>query len=117
MIGFSRVTNYSPTPSGAVTPSIGTVGLGLTLPTGPSFMEAVHTTNVWNKISSIPTTPTIAPTGLAPLNIPELTNPFNNPQGDAIQRLTTALTEIKTTEVTEIKPSYSWVVTKDGRHK
>lgn len=116
MIGFSRVVTNSPIPpSGAVTPSIVTVGLGVNIPTGLGFIDTVHATNVWNKLSSLPTTPVLTP--LKPLvGLPDMSNLFDEGSEEALNSLF-PLKESELPSTSQVKPSYSWVVSKEGRHK
>ena len=65
------------TPSTPITPTIGTVGLGLNL----TNMDTGFMT-VASKLSSVTNTPTHLP-----VQLPEMDNAFNNPLGDALERL------------------------------
>jgi hypothetical protein len=70
--------------SGTLTPIIGTVGLGLNIPSGSGFLDVVE---VSNKLSNISSTPSEITPRMQLGNLPIANNPFDDAFGDAITRL------------------------------
>ena len=87
-----------------LSPSVATIGLG----TGDPYYA------IANKFNSVPTTPTLSPLALNTSTLPNV-NPFSNPIGDAIDRLTT---NNNSNELDDVIPLPSdWVVSNSGKHK